>query len=102
MLKTVREPVTVPKFAAAPVIDGKLDDEIWKQAAVLKDLIQTSPGDHIPASKPTEVYLGYDEKHFYIAFKCWDERDKIRASVVERAAGAGPSTPALDAGRRRP
>lgn len=84
LVKVKREPVTVPKFASPPVIDGKLDDEIWKQAAVLKDLIQTSPGDHIPASKPTEVYLGYDEKHLYVAFKCWDERDKIRASVVER------------------
>ncbi len=84
LLKTFREPVTIPKVTPAPVIDGKLDDETWKQAVVLKDLIQVSPGDHIPASKPTEIYIGYDENYFYIAFKCWDETDKIRASVVER------------------
>jgi Domain of unknown function (DUF5916)/Carbohydrate family 9 binding domain-like len=82
--KVVRETVTVPKFAASPVIDGKLDDEIWKQAAVLKDLIQTGPADHVKASKPTEVYIGYDATHLYVAFKCWDERDKIRSSVVQR------------------
>ncbi len=84
LAKVIRAPVTVPKFAASPVIDGKLDDAVWKQAAVLKDFIQTSPGDNISPSKPTEVYLGYDEKYFYVAFKCWDEKDKIRASVVQR------------------
>ncbi len=61
--------------AADEVIDGKLDDEAWKSAQVLKDFIQTSPGDNVAASKPTEVMLGYDEKNLYIAFKCWDEPD---------------------------
>ncbi len=84
LLKTVRDTVTVPKFTAPPSIDGKLDDEMWKQAAVLRDLIQTSPEDNVAASKPTEVYLGYDETHLYVAFKCWDEKDKIRSSVVQR------------------
>src|SRR5439155_5386990 len=82
--KTVRDNITVPKFKTSPVIDGRLDDEVWKQAAVLRDLIQTSPADNVAASKPTEVYLGYDEKNFYVAFKCWDEKEKIRASVVQR------------------
>ncbi|HRH42832.1 MAG TPA: DUF5916 domain-containing protein [Pyrinomonadaceae bacterium] len=84
LAKVVRQPVTIPKFTVSPVIDGKLDDETWKQAAVLKDLIQTGPGDNIASSKPTEVYIGYDEKNLYIAFKCWDEKDKIRASVAQR------------------
>ena len=77
-------PVNVVKFAAPPVIDGKLDDEVWKTAQVLKDFYQTSPGDNIAASKPTEVMLGYDEKNLYIAFRCFDEKDKIRATVAKR------------------
>ena len=44
----------------------------------------TAPGDNVPASKPTEVLVGYDEKHLYIAFKCWDEKDKIRATLAKR------------------
>jgi hypothetical protein len=79
-----RQPVTIPKFDALPTIDGKLDDEIWKKAAVFKDLIQTQPGDNVEATKPTEVYVGYDQSNLYIAFKCWDEKDKIRASVAQR------------------
>lgn len=37
-------PVTVARFDAAPVIDGRLDDEAWKSAPVLKDFYQVSPG----------------------------------------------------------
>ena len=77
-------PVKVSKITALVVIDGRLDDEMWKTAAVFKDFIQTGPGDNIAPSRPTEAYLAYDEKHLYIAFKCWDERDKIRATVARR------------------
>src|SRR5215510_3381615 len=55
-------PASVPRFEAAPVIDGKLDDDIWKSAAVFKDFYQTEPGDNIAPSRPTEVFLGYDSK----------------------------------------
>ncbi|MDX6531253.1 MAG: hypothetical protein QOH41_3543 [Blastocatellia bacterium] len=78
------QPVRMPKFDRAPVIDGKLDDEIWKQAAVLKDFHQVQPGDNIAPSKPTEVLLGYDSRFLYIAFHCYDEPDKVRANIAKR------------------
>lgn len=77
-------PVTVPKMAIAITVDGRLDEEAWKNAAVFKDFYQTSPGDNIAPSKPTEVLMMYDEKHLYVAFKCWDEKDKIRATLAKR------------------
>lgn len=77
-------PVQVAKFIAPPVIDGKLDDEAWKSAQVLKDFYQTNPGDNVAPSKPTEVMLGFDEKNLYIGFRCFDEKDKIRATVAKR------------------
>lgn len=77
-------PVEVVKFAAAPAIDGKLDEEMWKTAQVLKDFYQTSPGNNTAASKPTEVMVAYDEKNLYIGFRCFDEKDKIRATVAKR------------------
>src|SRR4029077_16194684 len=55
-----QKPITVPRFEKPPTIDGKLDDDIWKSAAVFKDFVQTSPGDNIAPSKPTEVMMGYD------------------------------------------
>src|ERR1044072_593209 len=33
-------PVAVTRFEEAPVIDGKLDEDVWKTAAVLKDFYQ--------------------------------------------------------------
>jgi hypothetical protein len=78
------KPLVVPRFDKAPVIDGKLDDEVWKQAAVFKDFYQTSPGDNIAPSKPTEAMIGYDSRTLYLAFHCYDEPDKIRATVAKR------------------
>src|SRR3979409_925242 len=74
----------VPRVYKPPVIDGKLDDEVWKQAVVLKDFLQTYPGDNIAPSKPTEVMIGYDARTFYMAFHCYDEPDKVRATVAKR------------------
>lgn len=77
-------PIVIPKTSAPPVIDGRIDDNGWSHAAVFKEFYQTSPGYNTAPSKPTEVYLFYDEKNLYIAFKCWDDRDKIRATVAKR------------------
>src|SRR5262252_5885010 len=78
------KPVTLPRFEHPPVIDGKLDDDVWKTAAVFKDFYQTSPGDNIAPSKPTVAMIGYDAKTLYLAFHCYDEPDKIRATVAKR------------------
>jgi hypothetical protein len=77
-------PVTIPRFDRPPVIDGKLDDEIWKTAAIFKDFYQINPGDNIAPSKPTEMMMGYDAKTLYLAFHCFDEPDKVRATVAKR------------------
>ena len=78
------KPVVVPRFDKAPVIDGRLDDEIWKTAVVFKDFYQTNPGDNTAPSKPTEAMMGYDSRTLYIAFHCYDEPDKVRATVAKR------------------
>ncbi len=77
-------PVRLSKFEKPPVIDGKLDDAIWQSAAVLKDFYQTSPGDNIAPSKPTETMIGYDAKFLYLGFHCYDEPGKVRATVAKR------------------
>lgn len=77
-------PLKLPRLTKAPVIDGKLDDEIWKQAAVLKDFYQVQPGDNIVPSAPTEVLIGYDSKFIYVAFHCFDDPTKVRANIPKR------------------
>ncbi len=77
-------PVGVPRFDAPPVIDGRLDDEVWKRAAVLKDFYQIRPGDNVAPSLPTEAFIGYDAQRLYFAFHCFDEPGKVRATIPKR------------------
>ncbi|HEV2705944.1 MAG TPA: DUF5916 domain-containing protein [Pyrinomonadaceae bacterium] len=77
-------PVRLPRVDKAPVIDGRLDDEVWKQAAVFKDFYQVRPGDNIEPSKPSEAYIAYDSKFLYLAFRAYDEPGKVRATVAKR------------------
>ncbi len=78
------QPIVIPKTGLPPTIDGHIDEETWKKAAVFKDFYQTGPGYNTAPSRPTEVYMLYDEHNLYVAFKCWDDKDKIRATVANR------------------
>lgn len=78
------QPVHLPRFEKPPVIDGQLDDEVWTQAAVLKDFYQTQPGDNIAPSLQTEVLMGFDGKFLYVAFRAHDEPGQVRATVAKR------------------
>ena len=77
-------PVRLVRFDKPPVIDGKLDDEVWNTAPPLKDFYQVQPGDNLIPIHPTEVRLGYDARFLYIAFHCYDEPDKVRANIAKR------------------
>ena len=55
-----------------PAIDGKLDDAVWAQAAVIDDFLQIRPGDGTPPSDRTEVYLLYDKDALYVGARMWD------------------------------
>ncbi len=77
-------PVRIVRFETPPVVDGKLDDGVWQQAAVFKDFYQFRPGDNTPPTQPTEVMMGYDAKFLYIAFRAHDEPGKVRVTVPKR------------------
>ena len=71
-------------FAKPPVIDGKLDDEVWKSAPLFKDFTQWRPSDTAAASARTEMMAGYDARFIYFAFHAYDDPTKVRASVAKR------------------
>ena len=93
------EATTAPVLTKSPVTSGpanlskaalSLPPEkanpvtVPKNAAVFKDFYQTDPGDNTAPSKPTEVRVGYDPKFLYIAFRAFDEPDKVRSTVAKR------------------
>jgi hypothetical protein len=77
-------PVRIPRFDRPPVIDGRIDDDVWRQAAVLKNFYQINPGENIAPSKETEVMIGYDARSIYFAFHAFDEPSKVRATLPKR------------------
>jgi hypothetical protein len=78
------KPLRIPRLDKPPVIDGKLNDDVWKQAVVLKDFYQINPGDNTAPSMPTEAFMGYDSRFFYLAVHAFDDPSKVRASVASR------------------
>ena len=79
-------PVGLKRFDAPPVIDGRLDDEVWKSASVFKDFVQFRPVDLVAPSQPTEVRIGYDSRFLYVGFRAYDEAGKVRATIAKRDA----------------
>jgi hypothetical protein len=73
-----------------PVIDGKLDDECWKQGTWAGDYHQWIPREGAKPTYPTEFNIQYDDKNIYVAFRGFDgEPDKINrfAGVRDEYAG---------------
>ncbi|HEX6126348.1 MAG TPA: DUF5916 domain-containing protein [Pyrinomonadaceae bacterium] len=79
-----KSPVEIPRFTAPPVIDGVLNDEVWKSAAVFGDFLQTSPGDNVAPTHPTEFMMAYDSKNLYMAYKVTQDPSTVRATVARR------------------
>jgi hypothetical protein len=76
--------VSIGRFEAAPVIDGKLDERAWREAAALRDFRQTQPGDNTAPSYPTTIMLGYDRDRFYLGVHAVDDPKKVRSTVARR------------------
>src|SRR5436189_217897 len=82
--RSEKEPVRIPKLTAPPVIDGVLNDAVWNDAALFGDFLQTSPGDNVAPTNPTEFMMAYDSKNLYMAFRIKQDRNTIRATVARR------------------
>ncbi len=62
-----RKSFEIYRAESAPVIDGRLDDDAWKNAAVVDDFHQTSPSDGAAPTEMTIVRVTYDDEYLYIA-----------------------------------
>lgn len=79
-----KKALTVARFEHQPVIDGNLNEEEWKQAAIIKDFLQTQPGVNTRPSRSTEVRFGYDANFLYIGIIASDDAEHVRATVAKR------------------
>jgi hypothetical protein len=82
--------VPVKEFAAVrtekiPVIDGVLDDEVWKTANSVTEMIQREPIEGINASQKVDIRLLYDNNAIYVYAQLFDRApDSIRHDLGSR------------------
>ncbi len=60
-----------------PVIDGRLDDEAWRQGEWAGRYTQQLPIEGAPPTAPTELKILYDGNNVYMAIRAWDEPAKV-------------------------
>jgi len=70
----------ITKAKGAIKIDGMLDEEDWKSAAVATDFFLNYPSDSLPPAFQTEARLTFDDHFFYVSFVCYDDS---KPSVVQ-------------------
>ncbi|MBI2822471.1 MAG: carbohydrate binding family 9 domain-containing protein, partial [Acidobacteria bacterium] len=55
-----------------PHIDGVLDEEVWRSAALIDRFVQQEPAIGAPATERTEVRVLYDARHMFIGLYAFD------------------------------
>ena len=70
--------------ASPVVIDGRLDDAAWHQAAVASGFVQKSPIEGSPAEHATEVRVLYDDDAIYIGARMFDSEPRAIARQLVR------------------
>jgi len=78
-------PLSPYKTEVPPVIDGVLDDAVWKQAPSETGFKTYHPDYGKDMEQNTIVYYAYDRENLYFAFRCFDSQPaKIKASIAAR------------------
>jgi len=81
--------VAAPHLAATraetpPVIDGSLDDEVWKTAAPSSAFTQQTPFDGVSPSEHTTMRVLYDDQAIYFGFDCQQLQSTIMGRLTRR------------------
>lgn len=77
--------VAIPRIEAAAVVDGRLDEDVWRGAARLTGFSQYQPVDGRPAEEPTEVLVWYAPDAIWFGIRAREVHgDVVRATRANR------------------
>jgi hypothetical protein len=83
-----RKRVEIFRTDLEPLLDGKLDDEIWKSATVISDMHQFMPVDQGVPTERSEFYIAYSERYFYLGARLYDsDPDSIISRQLVQGSG---------------
>ena len=76
---------TASRAARPPVIDGRDDDEAWRDVVPITGLRQWQPAEDGESRFPTEARITYDERNMYAFVRAYDPHpDSIVSQMARR------------------
>src|SRR5215210_3409370 len=76
--------VRAPRIEAEPEMDGKLDEAVWGEAAVLTGFSQFSPTYGVPAADSTEVLVWYSPTAILFGIRAFEAHGSVHATLADR------------------
>ncbi len=76
--------VTPPKIEATVQIDGRLDESVWREAAILGGFSLYQPADGRAAPDSTEVRVWYSTDAIYFGIRAFAEPGTVAATLADR------------------
>jgi hypothetical protein len=73
----VKKQLQAKRIEIAPKIDGFLDEDVWKNADIANDFVESSPDPMTPSDYKTDVKLLYDDEAVYVSLMCYDESGDV-------------------------
>ena len=81
----VRPEMAARRLSGPIAVDGELQEAAWQEAVRIRGFTEIEPGDQALPPVCTEVLVGYDDRHLYVAFRASDpDPSSIRASLRNR------------------
>jgi len=89
---TAADDDAVPRKAIAalrtehpPILDGRLDDAVWQEAAFVEDLHIVVSDEFGEPGQRSRVYVAYDDDYLYFAARFWDSNpDQVVSKVLSK------------------
>ena len=76
---------TIAFVERAPILDGVLDDDVWRRAIVVDSLHQVRPVEYAEPTQRTEVLLAFDTDNLYFGVRIFeDDPDLVTANVLRQ------------------
>ena len=81
----VSAPASIPRLSAAPLVDGISDDAVWSEARLFDAFVQVTPTAGAAPTRRTELRLGHDGRHLFVALRAFEPRpEAIVAQQMRR------------------
>ncbi len=83
---TDKKVLNIKRTEKPPIIDGIINEDVWKKAEIATGFIQFKPemGPTLPENERTVVKMTYDDQAIYVAAYLYDDPEKMLTQLTSR------------------